>query len=63
MIQAAQKVVFCFDHTKFGRKSVLPLCGLDCLDEVVTDHAAPLELVQALRERDITVVVAPEGGS
>ena len=63
MIQAAQKVVFCFDHTKFGRKSVLPLCGLDCLDEVVTDHAAPLELVQALRERGITVVVAPEGGS
>lgn len=62
MIQAAQKVVFCFDHTKFGRKSVLPLCGLDCVDEVVTDHAAPVELVQAVREQGITVVVAPESG-
>jgi DeoR/GlpR family transcriptional regulator of sugar metabolism len=63
MINAAQKVVFCFDHTKFGRKSVLPLCGLDCVDQVVTDHAAPAELVAALREGGITVVVAPEGGS
>src|SRR5260370_31741705 len=25
MIQAAQKVIFCFDNTKFGRQSVLPL--------------------------------------
>src|SRR5215831_18042159 len=62
MIEAAKKVVFCFDHTKFGRKSVLPLCGLDCVDSVVTDHAAPDELVHALRERGITVVVAPESG-
>src|SRR6266699_1332832 len=32
MIRAAQKVIFCFDHTKFGRQSVLPLCGLDDVD-------------------------------
>ena len=36
MIQAAQKVIFCLDHTKFGRQSVLPLCDLDC-DTIVTD--------------------------
>ncbi len=58
MINAAQKVFFCFDHTKFGRKSMLPLCGLDCVDAVVTDSTAPAELVQALRERGVTVVVA-----
>src|SRR5438477_9971587 len=29
MINAAQKVIFCFDHTKLGRQSVSPLCGLD----------------------------------
>jgi DeoR/GlpR family transcriptional regulator of sugar metabolism len=62
MINAAQEVLFCFDHTKFGRKSVLSLCGLDCVDSVVTDNAAPGELVHALRERGITVVVAPESG-
>src|SRR5215471_14692874 len=41
MINAAQKVIFCFDHTKFGRRSVLPLCDLDCIDTIVTDSAAP----------------------
>ena len=59
MIRGAQKVIFCFDHTKFGRKSVLPLCDLDCVDTIVTDGGAPPDLVQSLRERGIEVVVAP----
>lgn len=59
MIDAAQKVIFCFDHTKFGRQSVLPLCDLDCVDVIVTDASAPSDLVQALRGRGIDVVQAP----
>jgi len=59
MIEASQKVIFCLDHTKFGRKSVLPLCGLDCIDTIVTDSAAPADLVDALRGQGIEVVVAP----
>ncbi|HWV99727.1 MAG TPA: DeoR/GlpR family DNA-binding transcription regulator [Candidatus Acidoferrum sp.] len=59
MIQGAQKVIFCFDHTKFNRKSVLPLCDLDCVDVIVTDSAAPGDLVRALRERGIEVILAP----
>lgn len=58
MIKAAQKVIFCFDHTKLGRQSVSPLCGLDCIDTIVTDHAAPPEIVQALRHRNVEVIVA-----
>src|SRR5438128_8426494 len=58
MIHAAQKVIFCFDHTTFGRKSVLPLCDLDCVDTIVSDNAAPAELVQQLRDKGIEVVVA-----
>ena len=60
MINAAQKVIFCFDHTKFGRQSVLPLCGLESVDIIVTDSGAPLDLVTSLRDRGIEVVVAPE---
>jgi len=60
MIEAAQKVIFCFDHTKLGRQSVSPLCGLDCIDAIVTDHGAPADLVQALRNRKVEVIVAPE---
>jgi DeoR/GlpR family transcriptional regulator of sugar metabolism len=59
MIQAAQKVIFCLDHTKLGRKSVLPLCELDCVDTVVTDSAAPADLVTELRTRGVEVFVAP----
>lgn len=59
MIHGAQKVIFCFDHTKFNRKSVLPLCDLDSVDTIVTDSGAPSELIAALRERGIEVVVAP----
>jgi DeoR family fructose operon transcriptional repressor len=60
MITAAKKVIFCFDHTKFGRQSVSPLCGLDSVDTIVTDHGAPADLVAELRNHDIEVIVASE---
>jgi DeoR/GlpR family transcriptional regulator of sugar metabolism len=61
MIHAAQKVIFCLDHTKLGRRSVLPLCGLECVDTIVTDAAAPAQMVNELRGRGIEVIVAPTG--
>jgi DeoR/GlpR family transcriptional regulator of sugar metabolism len=61
MIKAAHKVIFCFDHTKFGRQSVLPLCDLECVDTIVTDSSAPVALVQALRSRSLEIIVAPLG--
>jgi DeoR family fructose operon transcriptional repressor len=59
MLKAAQKIIFCLDHSKFGRQSVSPLCGLDMVDAIVTDSQAPAELVAALRERGVEVIVAP----
>src|SRR5439155_575295 len=59
----AEKCSFWFDTRKFGSRSVLPLCDLACVDAVVTDHAAPAELVQTLRERGINLIVAPESAS
>ncbi len=61
MINAAQKVIFCLDHTKLGRQSVLPLCDLDCVDALITDDGAPPELVEALRQRGIEVALAARG--
>jgi DeoR/GlpR family transcriptional regulator of sugar metabolism len=59
MLKAARKIIFCLDHTKFGRQSVSPLCDLDQVDAVVTDHLAPSELVNQLREKGVDVVLAP----
>lgn len=59
MIRGAQRVIFCVDHTKFGRYSTSPLCDLDCIDTIVTDSAAPGELVKGLRGGGIDVIVAP----
>ncbi|HUE36298.1 MAG TPA: DeoR/GlpR family DNA-binding transcription regulator [Candidatus Acidoferrum sp.] len=59
MLKAAQKIIFCLDHTKFGRQSVSQLCGLDMADVIVTDSQAPQELVGGLRERGVEVIVAP----
>jgi DeoR/GlpR family transcriptional regulator of sugar metabolism len=59
MIRGAQRVIFCVDHTKFGRHSTSPLCDLDCIDTIVTDSAAPGELVKGLRGGGIDVIVAP----
>lgn len=58
MIQAARKVIFCFDHTKCGRQSLSKLCDLDKVDVIVTDKATPAEMVKGLRKRGIEVVVA-----
>lgn len=58
MIAGAAKVIFCFDHTKFGRRSTFFLCDFSDVDIVVTDAGAPEPLVAALRAKGIEVIVA-----
>jgi DeoR family fructose operon transcriptional repressor len=59
MMRAAAKVIMCLDHTKFGRRSVSPLCDLSKIHTIVTDSKAPAELVAQLRTGGIEVIVAP----
>ena len=58
MIHAARKVIFCMDHTKLGRQSISLLCGLDVIDTLVTDQAAPTEMLKEFRKHKIEVIVA-----
>jgi DeoR family fructose operon transcriptional repressor len=59
MMRAAAKVIFCLDHTKFGRRSVSQLCDLSKVHTIVTDSEAPEELVAQLRAKGIEVILAP----
>jgi DeoR family fructose operon transcriptional repressor len=59
MIHAAHQVIFCLDHSKFGRQSLSQLCDLDTIDVIVTDKGGPPDLVRAFRKRGIAVVLAP----
>ncbi len=62
MLRGARKIILCLDHTKFGRKSTMHLCGLDDVDIIVTDSQAPETMVAALRERGNEVVLAEKHG-
>jgi len=62
MMRAARRVIMCLDHTKFGRQSVSALCDLVNVHTVVSDHAAPADLVASLRARGLEVVLAPPPG-
>lgn len=58
MIHAARKIIFCLDHTKLGRQSISLLCPLEVIDTIVTDQAAPEEMLKEFRKHKIEVIVA-----
>ena len=58
MIEAARQVIFCIDSSKFGRQSISKLCELDAIDTVVTDKAAPSDLVKGIRKRGVEVIIS-----
>jgi len=62
MMAGAQKIIVCLDHTKFGRRSVTSLATLEPIDTVVTDSAAPLDVVESIRTAGVEVIIAPPPG-
>jgi DeoR/GlpR family transcriptional regulator of sugar metabolism len=58
MMRAAQRVIFCLDHTKLGRHSVSFLCPLEQIDVVVTDQPPPSNLAAALQSNGVNLFVA-----
>lgn len=58
MMKSAGQVIFCLDHTKFGRKSMAFLCSLYDIDVIVTDAHVPADMVAAVRAAGPRVVIA-----
>src|SRR6266511_5321527 len=58
MADACEHVVGVFDHTKWRRSALFTFVPTQRIDAVVTDAAAPADLVQEWRDRKVEVVIA-----
>jgi len=56
MIETAQTVVVLADSTKFDRRGLGRICGLEQVHYIVTDRNVSNNTVKALKERDIKVI-------
>ncbi len=59
MVAAAREVYALVDHTKFGRTASATFCRTDRLTGIITDERAPADMVAALREVGIQVMLVP----
>jgi DeoR family transcriptional regulator of aga operon len=58
MADACERVVGVFDHTKWRRSALFTFVPTQRIDAIVTDAAAPADLVREWRDRKVEVVVA-----
>src|SRR5262245_8245851 len=57
MIDVSQEVVAVADASKFGRRSVSVIAGVERLHKLITDDSAGPEIVEALRARGVEVIL------
>jgi len=58
MIQVSREVVVVADASKFQRRSLSVIAKLDVVHKVITDSGTSPEVLQALRARNLEVIVA-----
>lgn len=57
MLNVSQEIIVLADSTKFGRRGFCKICNIDKIHHVITDSAAPSNLVAMLEEKDIKVTI------
>lgn len=55
MVKQCKQVIGIFDATKWGRVGIASFAALGDIDLIVTDTAAPMELVDGVRKKEIDV--------
>lgn len=60
MVSAARAVRVLADHTKLGDASAFRICGIEKIDELITDQKADPAICTALRARRLMVTIAPD---
>ncbi len=59
MVRTAHEVIAVVDHTKFGRVALATFAPIDGVDLLISDHAAPPEMVEQIEARGVEVRRAP----
>lgn len=57
MISVAQKTIVVADSTKFGRRGFGRICGLDEIDEIITDNAIPAHVVKLMESSGVKITI------
>jgi DeoR/GlpR family transcriptional regulator of sugar metabolism len=60
LIKSAQMAIALIDHSKFGRQALTSIIGLDQTDVLITDQSPDAEMLQALENADVRLIVARE---
>src|SRR5213592_932239 len=63
MVGACERVIGLFDATKLRRSALLSFVDAEQVDAIVTDSAAPSDVVEAWRARGVEVFTADPGSS
>jgi DeoR/GlpR family transcriptional regulator of sugar metabolism len=59
MLRSARRRVLLLDETKIGSTSLYRVCDWELIDELITTTDAPVEVLDAVRDRGVTVTTAP----
>ena len=57
MIEVSQKVIVLSDSTKFGKRGFGRICGLEEIDQVITDSGISEHYVNQMESRGIEVTI------
>ena len=60
LIQNARRSIVLADSTKLGMKAVVNVCKLGDVDMVITDSGAPKQIVKALEQAGVRVIIAKD---
>jgi DeoR family transcriptional regulator, aga operon transcriptional repressor len=58
MIKSAQETVVVMDSSKFGRRGLSRICGMDSISTIITDPGIPDGIRRMLDDREINVIIA-----
>jgi DeoR family transcriptional regulator of aga operon len=57
MIRAAQKIIVLADSSKFGKKGFGRICGLEEVDQIITDNLIKEDYKEKFTELGIDVII------